>query len=80
MKFVKLLWLKWLQLAKIIGNFNGQVILTIFYLIVILPLGLIYRFFADPLEIKRGFILKQKSNFRRWEHPKDNLENARRQY
>jgi len=80
MKFLKWLWPKWLQLAKIIGNFNGQVILTIFYLTIIAPLGLIYRLFADPLEIKSRFILKQKSSFRRWEHPKDNLENARKQY
>lgn len=80
MKFVKSLWLKWLSIAKIIGNFNAQVILTIFYLTVIAPLGIIYRLFADPLEIKSKLIFKQKTSFRNWEHPKDNLENARRQY
>jgi len=80
MNYLKQLWSKWLSIAKIIGNFNGQVILTVFYLTLVAPLGIIYRLLADPLEIKRGFIIKQKSSFRKWEHPKDNLENARRQY
>jgi len=80
MDFVKRVWQKWLKVAKIIGNFNGQVLLTIFYLIIIAPLGVVYRIVADPLEIKSRLILKQKSSFRKWEHPKDNLENARRQY
>ena len=80
MKYIKIVWRKWLPIAQIIGNFNAQVILTIFYLIIILPLGLAYRLFADPLRMRRGQILKRKTNFEKWEHPKESLEEAHRQY
>lgn len=80
MKYLKPLWKKWLQIAKVIGNFNGQVILTIFYIILIAPLGIVYRFFADPLVIKKNSINKQKTNFSEWTHNEKNLESARRQY
>jgi len=80
MNLVKILWKKWLALAKPIGNFNAQVILTVFYLILILPLGIAYRLFSDPLNMKLEKISKQKTSFAKWEHPKQNLEEARKQY
>ena len=80
MTYLKWLWSKWLPIAQAIGNFNAQVILTIFYLIIISPLGLIYRLFADPLCIKLSKISRQKTNFNRWEHLKQDVDKARKQY
>ena len=80
MAFLRRLWSKWLPIAQAIGNFNAQVILTIFYLIIFLPLGLIYRFFADPLSIKFSKISRQKTNFKKWDHLRQNLEESTKQY
>ncbi|OGE09243.1 hypothetical protein A3A60_02180 [Candidatus Curtissbacteria bacterium RIFCSPLOWO2_01_FULL_42_26] len=80
MNSVKILWKKWLAVAKPIGNFNAQVILTVFYLVIVLPLGIGYRLLSDPLNMKREKISKQKTSFAKWKHPKQNLEEARKQY
>ena len=80
MAYLRWLWSKWLPIAQAIGNFNAQVILTIFYLIIILPLGIIYRFFTDPLNVKLNKISRQKTNFNRWEHLKQDVDEARKQY
>ncbi|OGD82874.1 hypothetical protein A2165_01570 [Candidatus Curtissbacteria bacterium RBG_13_40_7] len=80
MKLIKILWRKWLPLAQIIGNFNAQVILTVFYLIIIMPLGVIYRIFADPLRMRLSQAKKRQTNFVKWEHKKETLEEARKQY
>ncbi|OGD83964.1 hypothetical protein A2165_03240 [Candidatus Curtissbacteria bacterium RBG_13_40_7] len=76
MKIVRTIWRKWLIIARIIGNFQGQVILTIFYLILLLPVGLALRIFADPLRLHK----KLRTNFESWQHPKEDLEQARKQY
>jgi len=39
-------------------------------------LGLIYKLFADPLCIKLSKISKQKTNFNRWEHLKQDVDEA----
>lgn len=69
---MKKLWRKWLPIAQAIGNFQAQVILTVFYLVIMSPLGIGFR------------VLKRKriatSNFQKWEHPKESLEEARKQY
>ena len=85
--FLKLVWKKWLAIAHVIGNFQSQVILSLFYLIIILPLGVAFRLFADPLRLRSGqalisFSKKKKltSNFLKWEHPKENIEQARKQF
>lgn len=72
-----MLWKRWLPIAQAIGNFQAQALLTAFYVIVILPLGFIFALFADPLNIKQK---GNKTNFGKWEHPKQNLEEARKQY
>lgn len=71
------LWRKWLPVAQSIGNFQAQVILSIFYIVLIAPLGILYRLFADPLNLK---IKNKRSNFEKWEHPKGTLDTARKQY
>lgn len=77
MSFLKLLWKKWLKIAHVIGNFQAQVILTVFYLVIVAPFGLISRYFGDSLEMKPR---RMRSNFVKWDHVKDNLDTARRQY
>ena len=74
---LKSIWKIYKPIAQTIGNFMGQLIMTIFYLIILLPLGLIMRLFSDPLNIKTS---ARKSNFGNWEHPKQNLEGAKKQY
>lgn len=74
----RLLWKKWLKIAQAIGNFQGQVILTLFYFVLVLPFGLVISLFADPLRMKKP--ITTRSNFGQWKHETDDLEAARRQY
>lgn len=76
MNFLKTIWKRWLIIAKAIGNFQAQVILTAFYLVILLPLGVFFRLFADTLRMRTI----KKSNFVKWEHPKETSEEARKQY
>lgn len=73
---LKKIWRRWLPIAKAIGNFQSQLILSLFYLVIFMPLGIFFRIFADPYAAKK----RSRSNFIKWEHPKENLEEARRQY
>ena len=47
------LWEGWKRVARAIGNFQARVLLTIFYAVLIAPVGLVFRLFADPLRIRR---------------------------
>jgi hypothetical protein len=44
-------WIWWKRIARIIGDFNARVILTLFYFIFLAPFALAMRFLADPLAI-----------------------------
>jgi len=76
MNLLKTLWGKWLILARIIGNFQSQVILSVFYLLILAPVGILFGLIADPLKIRK----KNSSNFVKWEHEKQTLKEARKQY
>jgi len=76
MDFLKKAWRGWLRIAKPIGNFQSQVILSVFYIVILLPLGIYFKI-ADPLRIRPK---AKRSNFSPWNHPKENLDGARRQY
>ena len=78
MRYAKVALGKWLKIARVIGNFQGQVILTLFYFVLVLPFGLIISLFSDPLKMKSP--LSGRSNFGKWKHEEDDLEKARRQY
>ena len=80
MDFLKNAWNKWIPISQIIGNFMGQVMMTVFYLFIIFPLGVITRLFNDPLKIRKSILSKQISNFDKWEHPKQSLEESKKQY
>jgi hypothetical protein len=49
---LKNLWSAWKRLARQIGNFQARVILTVLYVVAVLPFGLMVRLFADPLQIR----------------------------
>ncbi|MBI3342151.1 hypothetical protein HY024_03430 [Candidatus Curtissbacteria bacterium] len=77
MSIIKTAWKKWLAIAHVIGNFQGQVILTVFYFLLVWPIGIVYRFFTDPLKMKKA---GSGSNFQKWEHKKDTIGSATRQF
>lgn len=80
MLLIKKVWNKWLGIAKIIGNFQSQVIFSIFYIFILGIFGIAFRFFSDPLNIKTKFLSKKKSNFSLWEHPIEDLTQAKKQF
>lgn len=81
MNFLKLAWRKWLVASRIIGNFQSQVIFSLFYIIFLSIVGLIFRFFGDPLDVKnKKSNSKDKSNFKPWVHQEGSLVTARKQF
>jgi hypothetical protein len=45
-------WRTWKRIARVIGNFQARVVLTIFYAVLVFPFGIAVRLFGDPLRIK----------------------------
>jgi len=78
---LKNLWQRWLRIGKIIGNFQAQIIFSLFYLIFLSFVGIVMSFFQDPLAMKKSSFSKgKKTNFHAWEHPIEDVEQARKQY
>jgi len=50
---LKNLWQRWQKVAKRIGDFQARLILSLVYILIVLPMGLIARMFSDPLERKK---------------------------
>ena len=73
-EFFKKLWAGYKRVARKIGDFQARVLLTIIYAVLVLPFGLVIRFFADSLHIK-----KQPTQW--LDHPREvmNIEWARHQ-
>lgn len=42
----------WMRFAEVLGRVNTRIILTVFYLLVMTPVGLVRRWIADPLDRK----------------------------
>ncbi len=80
MYFFKVAWRKWLGFARIIGNFQSQVVFSLFYLLMLSIVGIIFRFFVDPLNIKTKKFSNKRSNFYSWQHQNDNIIDARKQF
>ncbi len=53
----------WLKVAKAIGWFNTQIILTIVYILIFIPFGLLVRLFKKDVMMKK--LLKEKETY--WE-------------
>ena len=47
------LWARWKGFARRMGNFQGRVLLALFYFVIITPFALVVRLFGDPLHVKR---------------------------
>lgn len=47
-------WQGWKRVAKIIGDFQARILLTVFYFFIFGPFALAVRLFRDPLGIKPG--------------------------
>ncbi len=71
------LWEWWKRVARIIGDFNARVILTIFYCVLLTPFALMVKLFTDPLSIKAK---TEKRWLQREEKDGDPLEKAARQF
>lgn len=52
-KRIKALWAAWARVARRIGNFQARVLLTIMYILLLLPFGVCVRLFADTLRTKK---------------------------
>jgi len=52
--FLRRIWEGWKKIARKIGDFNARVILTIFYLLLLMPFAILVKAFTDPLEIKKN--------------------------
>ena len=52
MSLLQRMWQGWKRFGKIIGDFIGRLVLTIFYFTIFLPFGLGVRILGDPLDIK----------------------------
>lgn len=46
------LWSEWLRVARHIGSFNARALITLVYFTLLAPFGLLYRVFADTLQLK----------------------------
>lgn len=54
------LWERWKRFARVIGDFQARLILTLLYFCVLGPFALIVQKFSDPLAIKH-------TNLRGWQ-------------
>lgn len=52
-RFLKELWQRWVRFSKRIADWQARLLLSMLYFLMILPIGLIVRVFADPLALKK---------------------------
>jgi len=50
---LKRFWGRWKRFAHALGDFQARIFLTIIYAVLVLPFGLVVRFFSDSLKTKR---------------------------
>jgi hypothetical protein len=73
----QILWGEWKSLAFRMGNFQGRLILLLFYFTILIPFGIINSIFRDPLNLKK---MKKDTYWFSLNTSDNELENARRQY
>ena len=47
-------WSGWLRFATVLGNVQMVILLTLVYWLLLAPIALPYRFFGDPLRLRRA--------------------------
>ena len=73
---LKRLWEHWLRIAKVIGDFQAGVILTLFYVVIFGPMAICFRLLSDALRLKSPEVVTWSPR-----PPTDqNLEAARKQF
>ena len=78
-KVLKNIWEAWKRLAHKIGRVQTIILLTIFYFIIIVPLGSVFLVFSwDPLRVHRRS-RKAQSNWLEVDTGEPDLESMRRQ-
>jgi hypothetical protein len=69
-------WAKWKAFAHVLGNFQARVLLTVFYIVLVGPIGLVLRLRSDPLKLRH----QEKATYWLERQTRDlTLEDARRQ-
>ena len=66
----------WMPIAEAISAFIGRIVLTLFYLVIALPFGLMARLAVDPLKLKR----KGDSAWSPMRERENSVEEGRRQF
>lgn len=76
---LKKIWNGWKQIAHKIARFQTIILITIFYFLIMVPMGVISRLFGwDPLESK-GFDSKKTSNWKDVVRKSPDLDSLKRQ-
>ena len=44
---------RWMAVLRTIGNLQAWILFTLFYLVILTPIALVFRFVADPLRLRR---------------------------
>jgi hypothetical protein len=73
---LKRIWEGWKKVAHVIGVFNTRLIMSVLYFLVVLPTGLIFRLFSDPLHLREP----KDSNWEQLPAQHHSLESARQQF
>jgi len=78
-KFLKRIWESWKKIALRIARFQTNLLLTLFYFLVLAPFGLLLRLFGwNPLESRQKDFQKS-SNWKSVDQTELDLEAMRRQ-
>lgn len=72
---LKLLWQGWKRIARVIGDFQARVLLTVIYGVVVLPFGVMFRLLSDSLRIKQ-----KPPEWLDYPHSTSDMDWARRQF
>lgn len=78
-KFLKAFWEGWKKFALRLGRFQTMLLISIFYFLVIAPLGALFRLFGwDPLETG-GFKSNKSSSWKKISDSSPELESLKHQ-
>ena len=44
---------RWMAALRVVGNIQAWIILSLFYVVLVAPVGFVFRLLADPLRIRR---------------------------
>ena len=79
MVFLRKVWQAWRKVGQFIGDWMARLVLTVFYVVVMLPFGVGTRLFSDPLRMKGTH--NEATLWLAREQPTElSLDDARRQF